>query len=274
MREITELKELQKIELEMLQEIDKICRHYHIRYYLAGGTLLGAVRHQGFIPWDDDIDIAMPREDYEQFIKIMSHKKHPIYKLLAIECTKGYPYTFAKVVDTRTRLVEEIGKDLHQMGVFIDIFPIDGMGNQKEKAMQRLMKIIRLRSRIWEAALKKDEIKNKERNLKNQMIKSAANGLIKIIGIKRCYHYMMKYVKQETFQDSKWIASAVGGAGIEREVIERKYFDNMIEMEFEGKRFYAPEGYEKYLTNLYGDYMQMPPKEKRVASHRGKIWWK
>ena len=274
MREITELKELQKIELEMLQEIDKICRHYHIRYYLAGGTLLGAVRHQGFIPWDDDIDIAMPREDYEQFIKIMSNKKHPIYKLLAIECTKGYPYTFAKVVDTRTRLVEEIGKDLHQMGVFIDIFPIDGMGNQKEKAMQRLMKIIRLRSRIWEAALKKDEIKNKERNLKNQMIKSAANGLIKIIGIKRCYHYMMKYVKQETFQDSKWIASAVGGAGIERELIERKYFDNMIEMEFEGKRFYAPEGYEKYLTNLYGDYMQMPPKEKRVASHRGKIWWK
>ncbi len=117
----------------MLQEIDKICRHYHIRYYLAGGTLLGAVRHQGFIPWDDDIDIAMPREDYEQFIKIMSHKKHPIYKLLAIECTKGYPYTFAKVVDTRTRLVEEIGKDLHQMGVFIDIFPIDGMGNQKRK---------------------------------------------------------------------------------------------------------------------------------------------
>ncbi len=80
------------------------------------------------------------------------------------------------------------------MGVFIDIFPIDGMGNQKEKAMQRLMKIIRLRSRIWEAALKKDEIKNKERNLKNQMIKSAANGLIKIIGIKRCYHYMMKLV--------------------------------------------------------------------------------
>ncbi|MFQ8964562.1 LicD family protein [Sellimonas intestinalis] len=72
-----------------------------------------------------------------------------------MECTKGYPYTFAKVVDTRTRLVEEIGKDLHQMGVFIDIFPIDGMGNQKEKAMQRLMKIIRLRSRIWEAALKK-----------------------------------------------------------------------------------------------------------------------
>ncbi|MFR2995535.1 glycosyltransferase [Sellimonas intestinalis] len=116
-------------------------------------------------------------------------------------------------------------------------------------------------------------MKNKERNLKNQMIKSAANGLIKIIGIKRCYHYMMKYVKQETFQDSKWIASAVGGAGIERELIERKYFDNMIEMEFEGKRFYAPEGYEKYLTNLYGDYMQMPPKEKKsgVAQRKNMV---
>lgn len=274
MREITELKELQRIELEILKEIDKICRCHHIRYYLAGGTLLGAVRHQGFIPWDDDIDIAMPREDYEQFIKIMSYKKHPTYKLLDIECTKGYPYTFAKVVDTRTRLVEEIGKDIQDMGIFIDIFPIDGMGMQKEKAMQRLMKIIRLRSRIWEAALKKDEIKNKESNLKNQVVKAVANRLIKIIGIKRCYHYMMKYVKQETFQDSKWIASAVGGAGIERELIERKYFDNVIEMEFEGKKFYAPEGYKKYLTNLYGDYMKMPSEECRVASHRGRIWWK
>ena len=77
----------------------------------------------------------MPREDYEQFIKIMSHKKHPIYKLLAIECTKGYPYTFAKVVDTRTRLVEEIGKDLHQMGVFIDIFPMrDGKSKRESNA--------------------------------------------------------------------------------------------------------------------------------------------
>ena len=136
MRDITELEELHQIETDILTAIDEICRKENIRYYLAGGTLLGAVRHKGFIPWDDDIDIAMPRDDYERFLKVMRKGAHPYYKILALEYKEDYPYTFAKVVDTRTRLQEEIGKDLPEMGVFIDIFPLDGMGDDRDKAMQ------------------------------------------------------------------------------------------------------------------------------------------
>lgn len=274
MRDITELKELHQIELDMLKEIDRICRRENIQYYLAGGTLLGAVRHKGFIPWDDDIDIAMARDEYERFLKVMKKEKHSYYKLFAMEYNKEYQYTFAKVVDTRTRLVEEIGKDLPDMGVFIDIFPIDGMGNDKRKAMRRLMKIIRLRSRIIESALKEDEIKNKEQNLKNKIIKETANLIIKLLGIRRCYFMLLRYVKKMDFRSSYWIASAVGGAGIERELVERKCFDDLIELEFEGCKFFAPAGYDTYLKNLYGDYMVLPPESDRVTPHRGRIWWK
>ena len=274
MRDITELKELHQIELDMLKEIDAICRRENIQYYLAGGTLLGAVRHKGFIPWDDDIDIAMARDEYERFLKVMRKEKHPYYKIFAMEYDKEYQYTFAKVVDTRTRLVEEIGKDIPDMGVFIDIFPIDGMGDDRKKAMRRMMKIIRLRSRIIEAALKEDEIKNKELNLKNKIIKETANLIIKCLGIRRCYFMLMRYVKKMNFRESYWIASAVGGAGIERELVERKCFDELIEMEFEGYSFLAPAGYDRYLRNLYGDYMKLPPESERVTPHRGRIWWK
>ena len=274
MQDIIELRELHEIELDILQEIDRICRKENIRYYLAGGTLLGAVRHKGFIPWDDDVDIAMPREDYERFLKVMHKGGHPYYKILAMEYMEEYPYTFAKVVDTRTRLQEEIGKDLSEMGVFVDIFPLDGMGDDRDQAMSRMMKIIRIRSRIEEATLKEEEIKNKETNLKNKIIKEAANVLIRLIGVQRSYAHMIEYVKKKDFHQSYWIASAVGGAGIERELVEREHFDEVLEMEFEGKMFYAPKGYDIYLKNLYGNYMQLPPKDQRVAPHRGKIWWK
>lgn len=274
MRTITELKEIHQIETDILKEVDRICRKENIRYYLAGGTLLGAVRHKGFIPWDDDVDIAMPRKDYEKFLKIMKNGAHDYYKILALEYRKDYPYTFAKVVDTRTGFQEEIGKEISDLGIFIDVFPLDGMGNEKKSAMNRMMKIIRLRSRIIEASLKEDEIKNKERSLKNKILKEAANCLIKLIGIRRSYGYLMEYVRKKDFNSSYWIASAVGGAGIEKELIERKYFDDVVEMEFEGNLFFAPAGYDVYLKNLYGDYMKLPPEEQRIAPHRGKIWWK
>ena len=136
------------------------------------------------------------------------------------------------------------------------------------------MKIIRLRSRIIEAALKEDEIKNKELNLKNKIIKETANFIIRLIGVRRCYFMLMRYVKKEDFRTSYWIASAVGGAGIERELVERKCFDDLIELEFEGSKFLAPAGYDRYLKNLYGDYMKLPPESERVTPHRGRIWWK
>lgn len=274
MRTITELKEIHQIETDILKEVDRICRKENIRYYLAGGTLLGAVRHKGFIPWDDDVDIAMPREDYERFLKVMKNGAHEYYKILALEYRKDYPYTFAKVVDTRTGFQEEIGKEISDLGIFIDVFPLDGMGNERNAAMRRMMKIIRLRSRIIEASLKEDEIKNKETSFKNKVLKGTANCLIKLIGIRRSYGYLVEYVKKKDFNRSYWIASAVGGAGIEKELIERKYFDDVVEMEFEGNLFFAPAGYDVYLKNLYGDYMKLPPKEQRIAPHRGKIWWK
>lgn len=119
--------EIKKVELDALLYIRKICQQYHLRYYLAWGTLLGAVRHKGFIPWDDDIDIMMPRSDYERLLELVPSLRHSYYKILSNPKNEDYYYTHAKMIDTRTLCVENDLQTIQNMGIWVDIFPLDGM---------------------------------------------------------------------------------------------------------------------------------------------------
>ena len=128
-----DIDEQKKIQLEMLKEIRDICDEAGLMYFLGGGTLLGAVRHKGYIPWDDDIDLMMPREDYNKLLKIFNEKCNGKSKLLYYGNLKEYYYPYAKVVNTETRLVELDCRNLDEMGVFIDIFPIDFLPEDDKK---------------------------------------------------------------------------------------------------------------------------------------------
>ena len=144
MRKITDIHELRQIQMGILDEVHQYCEAHGLRYFLSSGTLIGAVRHKGYIPWDDDIDIYMPRKDYEQFLR--EFKGSEQFKLLNPAKEPHYYYTFAKVVDLRTRMVEDETEGF-EIGVFMDIFPVDYVTDNLQER-ERVFKLKKLLYKI------------------------------------------------------------------------------------------------------------------------------
>ena len=259
MRDIS-VDELKSIELEMLKFIDEVCKKEGLRYFLCGGTLLGAVRHQGFIPWDDDIDIFMPRLDYEKLIELTKNSKE--YRLLS-EVDDGYYYNFGKLVDTRTTMIEEECEQIRNFGVYIDIFPLDGMPNDEKECMRHFKKLDKRRHRITSFSKGKPRIRKNIFALFYNWYYYITN---KFTGIKKEQEKYINIAKQYAYDDSVYVY-ATGGAFKEKDIFPRAWLSNGTELIFEGIKFQAPIKYDKYLRQLYGDYMELPPVEKRISHH-------
>lgn len=270
MREVKDLNELKRIELNILQQIDKICREQGFRYWLCGGTLLGAVRHKGFIPWDDDIDIFMPRQDYNEFIKYCANHSTP-FQLFSHETDDSYYRLYAKACAMNT-LVEEYGDNLKlpSTGIWVDIFPIDGLADSWEKA-KGVIKSIEFKRNLLTAALWKKYFIGHSKSI----IFTVGRFLLYIMGKftnkwKLIKKIEKRYIKND-FDKMKYCGVAFGCYGV-REVVERKFFDDSVDIEFEGCLFKAPIGWSQYLNSIYGDYMQLPPEDKRVTQHEFKAY--
>lgn len=252
------LDDLKRIELEILVEIDKYCSENGIEYFLDSGTLLGAVRHKGFIPWDDDIDILMPRKDYEIFKKKFnaSNKR---YKLLTHDLCDDYYYLFGKVVDTSTTLIEDIGRQpIKDFGVYVDIFPIDGLPDSS------VGKSI-IREKLWLfRAMWDDSLLEKPRT--NKFVKKIRFKVSHMIGWKKLCRILDNTVKKNDFRKVKYCGNIIAASKKKRQV-RSEVFKSYTMLDFEDKQFRAPVGYKEYLTELYGDYMKLPPKEKQVSNH-------
>ncbi len=250
------LAEIKQAEVEILDYFVEVCNENNLSYYLDGGTLLGAVRHKGFIPWDDDIDVLMPRPDYEKLIRIMS-SDHGRFKLVSSDTCMDYYYPYAKIIDTNTELIDEEAS-LLSYGLFIDIFPIDGLPADDKERKHFQDKIWKYRNIRW-YSLKKLSCDEGISNLFKIMIG-------KLVGNRRAWNLLKKNVSKYNMYDSEYAYNIVESTRKYRNT-HRRIFDEKIYLEFEGKKYAAPFGYDEYLTELYGDYMQLPPEAERVSNH-------
>lgn len=261
MRKICDIDELHHIQLEMMEKFDKLCGEEGLTYFLAGGTLLGAIRHKGFIPWDDDVDLSMPRADYEKLMKLGKEHKEKLefLSITQIGDESNYSLPFAKIENNNTKIYKG---NKCQGGLFIDIFPIDGYGNDKDKAKRDIREACDKGCRIGRTYLPWNELKFKTK-------------LLKIIyicrGREKMYKKLIDNLKSNDFYKSDYIGSTFG-LRCEKEIIERETFEQTIDIPFEGKIFKAPAGYNQYLKQMYGDYMELPPVEKRVAPHEFDVY--
>lgn len=250
--------ELKKVEIDILKEFVAVCNKLNLRYYLLGGTLLGAVRHQGFIPWDDDIDVGMPREDYEVFIH-QGQKLLPEHLFIqTIETDPAYVNTFAKIRNSRTTFVESSsGRKRINHGVFIDVFPLDyypeeevaqaQFDSRKKWFARRVGITFSLpQNRTWKGLLRRTVFCVMMPSLKGT-----------IQGRERLYHSVGK---------TNLLANH-GGAWGKKEIVPAEWYGEGVPVMFEGMQVTAPAEYDKWLTQVYGDYMQLPPVEKRVGHH-------
>lgn len=271
MKEIS-LGELKKIELDILTEIDKICKEQNIRYSLCGGTLLGAVRHGGFIPWDDDIDIFMPRPDYNRFIDYCI-KNPTTFALICNKTDKRYGYLFAKAMAKNTVIREENNNPKNiDMGVYVDIFPIDGLAGTFKKAEKKFAKSSFKRELLVASNWKKF-FRSKTRKWYVEPIRFAFFILSRFVNQSKLILSIEKLYPEELFEKAEFSA-CICGSYRSNEIAKKEIYTQYLDIEFEGKTFKGLKNYDKYLSNIYGDYMQLPPKEKQVSHHTFEAYYK
>lgn len=261
MKETITMEELRAIQLDILDKIHAFCTERGIRYSLGGGTLLGAVRHKGYIPWDDDIDIMLPRPDYDRFLKEFEGL-YSQYTLQTYMNDDSYSFPFAKVYDNRTVLIEDGACN----GIYVDVFPIDAvpeMNNWSQyiEHMHKLLRRVVKTSKYY--TFQKRKLLRLKYIIKKIIYGSRDNNIRKLEAF---YH---KYIFGQTDY-----AGAICGIYAEKELMPMETFVSYITVEFEGRKYMAIRDYDAYLTRHYGDYMQLPPKEKQVSHHVFTAYWK
>ena len=265
MKEEITLEELKKIELNLLIEIDKICRENEFRYSLVGGTLLGAVRHQGFIPWDDDIDIAMPRPDYERFLAYC-HNERPQFLTLCNKYEPNYGYLFAKICDANTVMIEKnANKNNVKMGVYIDVFPIDGFG-ETEKDSLKIFNKTAFQRELLVASNWKRYFRSKTHAWYYEPIRFGFFLMSRFVNFGKTIRSIEKKSIKSDFDKSKF-CGVLCGSYRKKEIMPHEVYSEYVEIKFEGGNFLAIKEYDYYLSHIYGDYMKLPPEEKRVTHH-------
>ncbi len=266
-KELT-LIEHKRIMLGLLLALDKYCTENNLRYFIAGGTLIGAVRHKGFIPWDDDADVLMPREDYEKLLKIGNTTDE--IQVVSVENDHGYyhPFPHANLVDTNTIMFEDQVKKQTNKGVFVDIFPMDGLPddiNKRSWLLKKLMVMQSILSNKIHASVGFSSIRN--------AAKTVLGCAVFFINEKKYSQKINDVASAYSFEDSNSVTHLVALFGKpDRFINPKSNYSDYIMLEFEGHYLRAPIGYDDVLKRSYGNYMDLPPEDERHGQHGIRIF--
>lgn len=253
------MNDFQKKLVEMFKWLTEFLEKHNLRYYMVAGTLLGAIRHGGIIPWDDDIDIAMPRADYEKLIKLL---EKPIDNYVIESCkgdAKDFVYAFAKFYDMNTTMTEYLRKSVTR-GVYIDIFPLDGVGNTLEEGAKYYKKIDRNNMLL---AMKVCAYRKERKWWKNFAV--FLGGFLPI-NTKKQTQKIDRLCCRRDYDDYKYVVNSMSTYRF-RDIMDKSIYGAPTPYTFEGFTVYGPEKAEEYLTKIYGDWRKLPPEDKRHAAH-------
>ncbi len=253
------IEEAKKIELDILDFIDSFCKENGINYCINYGTLIGAIRHKGFIPWDDDIDLSMTRENYERFIQLFSEKQSR-YQILSLETDNQYFNNFIKIVDPTTKIIDTRNTKTYDSGIFIDIFPMDTFNDRKVVDICYKLESFKLLS-----FSKHKNIVYGDSKLKD-LIRTLFWFLLRPVSPRFFANQIEKQIQKYRVEDGKYIAF-IPSKLKEKEIFPRDMFDELIEIPFEHLVLPAPKRFDVVLKQFYDNYMTVPPKEKQIYSH-------
>lgn len=252
-------------QLEMATWFHELCKRYNITYYIVSGTMLGAVRHNGFIPWDDDIDIGLPRSSFEKLLEISKtvNDENGLYYIESYENgNSDFVYPFAKIYDKSTTLIENNRFNLKR-GLYIDLFPLDGIGIDKNDAVHNY-KRIRFLLRFLGIQIYGT---NPNRKIYKKIIIFLVRLFTKpFFNLNKFLNKINAICKERNFEDYEYVGNLVGAWG-EKEIMKRSTFGEPKLYKFENIELYGAEKYDEYLTCLYGEWRKLPPIDKRYTHH-------
>lgn len=268
------LQELQKCEFDILVDFQSFCDENNLRYYLGGGTLIGAIRHKGFIPWDDDIDIMMPRPDYDRFLALNpTGKLNDRINIDSMIFNDSALSAVTRLYDIRTEITFTRSRSNQKFGCWIDIFPIDGLEDSEKR---RYIHFKKARIIMDLQILSGTKMGTKRRNKVATVLQYFLIPILPFvhsISQARWNKMMDKLARKCSYETAKYVGVLEGRAG-EKEAMLKDRMEPAVYVDFWGRKFTAMANYDEYLTNLYGDYMTPPSVNDRVSRHEIKIYWK
>lgn len=255
-KEIT-LEECKKLMVEILANVDHFCDQHGIRYSLAFGTLIGAIRHKGFIPWDDDIDIIMPRDDYERFVSLYKDERYKI-----IDGTHNSNHSHIRVSDQKTVLKLDAWRaQFYKEGLWIDVIPLDKVPNTQNSYLL-------FKKWLWFLFEMQLTGEVKRKGLINKILHIICKPFSAFWG-----NLALKTMKMYNKRNTQCMAN-LGAWYLNHPKFPATFFEDYIDVEFEGYKFKAIKQYDIFLREIFGDYMQLPPKEKQIAHHTYTAYWR
>lgn len=260
------VRKVQNVQLQILMDYMAFCKEHHLRYFVSGGSLIGVMRHKGFIPWDDDIDVMMPRSDYNQFVKLQSEFPKD-YFLVNHDTDKNWQFNFAQFVDNQSEIIVRMNEEPRKCKIWIDVFPLDGMPNNSLLRWFHIKHILMYRYLIQIPNIRTQVDTHKVgRPFYEKCVIKLLHYIPmgKFINVNSVLKKMEKALEKYDYDKSGYVGNMLGKYR-EREIVPYEYFGHGKDLDFENIKVCCPDEPDKLLKHLYGEYMQLPPEKDRVS---------